>query len=161
MRQSLSPRQLLFRAQVVVLATCCLSNTMVRNRFGTAFVMTRVGEKRIRAVTTNHRPPCHSILSRSMVSSHVPHIDGHSVLNATIENRLDDKGANSSTRNSTSTKSGKSRQKAPIPPLADPSSFPKCAYEPRDFFSFKILHESSKSQARVGPPIATSGLRCW
>ena len=152
MRQSLSSRQLLVRAHVVVLATCCLSNTMVRNQFGAAFVVSRVGGKRIRALITNHRPPCHSILARSMVSAHVPPIDGHSVLNTTIENRMDDSVANSSTRHSTNTKMGKSksREVSPIPPLTDPSSFPKWAYEPREFFSFEILHESSKSQARVG-----------
>ena len=38
----------------------------------------------------------------------------------------------------------------PPPPLPDPSEFPAWAYEPRDFFRFEILHESSKSQARVG-----------
>lgn len=31
-----------------------------------------------------------------------------------------------------------------------PSDFPEWAYEPRDFFRFEILHQSSKSQARVG-----------
>jgi queuine tRNA-ribosyltransferase len=38
----------------------------------------------------------------------------------------------------------------PPPPLPDPSEFPDWAYEPRDFFRFEILHESKKSQARVG-----------
>lgn len=38
----------------------------------------------------------------------------------------------------------------PPPPLPDPSEFPAWAYEPRDFFRFEILHESTKSQARVG-----------
>jgi len=37
-----------------------------------------------------------------------------------------------------------------LPPLATPSDFPEWAYEPRDFFRFEILHQSSKSQARVG-----------
>jgi queuine tRNA-ribosyltransferase len=36
------------------------------------------------------------------------------------------------------------------PPPPDPSEFPDWAYEPRDFFRFEILHESTKSQARVG-----------
>jgi queuine tRNA-ribosyltransferase len=35
-------------------------------------------------------------------------------------------------------------------PPPDPSEFPDWAYEPRPFFHFEILHESSKSQARVG-----------
>eukprot|EP00934_Nitzschia_sp_Nitz4_P002307 Nitzschia sp. Nitz4//scaffold38_size140716//62125//63582//NITZ4_003143-RA/size140716-processed-gene-0.60-mRNA-1//-1//CDS//3329550066//2307//frame0 len=38
----------------------------------------------------------------------------------------------------------------PPPPQATPSDFPEWAYEPRDFFHFEILHESTKSQARVG-----------
>jgi queuine tRNA-ribosyltransferase len=38
----------------------------------------------------------------------------------------------------------------PPPPLPDPSEFPEWAYQPRDFFRFEIIHESSKSQARVG-----------
>jgi queuine tRNA-ribosyltransferase len=40
--------------------------------------------------------------------------------------------------------------KPPPPPLPEPSEFPDWAYEPRDFFRFEILHESTKSQARVG-----------
>ena len=36
----------------------------------------------------------------------------------------------------------------PPPPL--PSEFPSWAYEKRDFFAFEILHQSKKSQARVG-----------
>ncbi|CAJ1965889.1 unnamed protein product [Cylindrotheca closterium] len=35
-----------------------------------------------------------------------------------------------------------------LPPEA--SDFPEWAYEPRDFFRFEILHQSEKSQARVG-----------
>jgi queuine tRNA-ribosyltransferase len=38
----------------------------------------------------------------------------------------------------------------PPPPLADPSDFPDWAYQPRDFFKFEVLHQSTKSQARVG-----------
>lgn len=38
----------------------------------------------------------------------------------------------------------------PPPPLLGPDDFPEWAYEPRDFFRFEILHESTKSQARVG-----------
>ena len=37
-----------------------------------------------------------------------------------------------------------------LPVLPDPSEFPDWAYEPRSFFRFEILHESSKSRARVG-----------
>jgi hypothetical protein len=38
----------------------------------------------------------------------------------------------------------------PPPPRRGPDDFPEWAYEPRDFFRFEILHESTKSQARVG-----------
>jgi queuine tRNA-ribosyltransferase len=45
-----------------------------------------------------------------------------------------------------------SKRKRPIeyPPPPAPSEFPDWAYEARDFFRFEILHESSKSGARVG-----------
>jgi hypothetical protein len=36
------------------------------------------------------------------------------------------------------------------PSIPDPSEFPEWAHDSRDFFSFEILHESEKSQARVG-----------
>jgi queuine tRNA-ribosyltransferase len=36
------------------------------------------------------------------------------------------------------------------PPPPGPEDFPAWAYEPRDFFRFEILHQSTKSQARVG-----------
>ena len=42
------------------------------------------------------------------------------------------------------------RAPPPPPPIPEPSEFPDWAYKPRDFFRFEILHESSKSQARVG-----------
>ena len=42
------------------------------------------------------------------------------------------------------------RMPPPPPPIPDPSEFPDWAYEPRDFFRFEVLHESTKSQARVG-----------
>lgn len=38
----------------------------------------------------------------------------------------------------------------PPPPAPDASEFPDWAFEPRDFFRFEILHQSTKSQARVG-----------
>lgn len=54
---------------------------------------------------------------------------------------------------SKSKSSSKSKPKSPPPPppkLLGPDDFPDWAYEPRDFFRFEILHESTKSQARVG-----------
>ena len=47
-------------------------------------------------------------------------------------------------------KSSKKVDKTPPPPLPEPSDFPDWAYEPRDFFRFELLHQSTKSQARVG-----------
>jgi hypothetical protein len=49
-----------------------------------------------------------------------------------------------------STKSKASKSKPPPPKLLGPDDFPDWAYQPRDFFRFEILHESTKSQARVG-----------
>jgi queuine tRNA-ribosyltransferase len=39
---------------------------------------------------------------------------------------------------------------SPLLPLQTSSDFPDWAYQPRDFFRFEILHQSTKSQARVG-----------
>jgi queuine tRNA-ribosyltransferase len=36
------------------------------------------------------------------------------------------------------------------PPQQDPSSFPDWAYEPRDYFRYELIHQSTKSMARVG-----------
>jgi queuine tRNA-ribosyltransferase len=44
----------------------------------------------------------------------------------------------------------KQRKQRPIVPPPLPSDFPDWAYEPRDFFKFEIIHESTKSRARVG-----------
>jgi queuine tRNA-ribosyltransferase len=38
----------------------------------------------------------------------------------------------------------------PPPPAPEASEFPGWAFEERDFFRFEVLHESTKSQARVG-----------
>ena len=90
-----------------------------------------------------------------MVSTHGVSVGDHGSLNTTMDRSGDGFAATSSDAESeTKKKRNRKRKKKqpppPIPPLADPSSFPDWAYEPRDFFSFEILHESSKSQARVG-----------
>jgi queuine tRNA-ribosyltransferase len=51
---------------------------------------------------------------------------------------------------STQRRSKYKKSKPDPPPITDPSEFPDWAYEPRDYFRFEILHQSSKSQARVG-----------
>ncbi|KAL3943182.1 MAG: hypothetical protein SGBAC_002743 [Bacillariaceae sp.] len=48
-----------------------------------------------------------------------------------------------------------STKSSSIPPAeqalpADSADFPEWAYDPRDFFRFEIIHQSEKSQARVG-----------
>ncbi|KAI2504750.1 queuine tRNA ribosyltransferase [Fragilaria crotonensis] len=48
------------------------------------------------------------------------------------------------------TRKSKPKEEGPPPPLPEPSDFPQWAYEPRDYFRFEILHQSTKSQARVG-----------
>ena len=57
------------------------------------------------------------------------------------DNNNDDKGEK---------KKKLSKRLQPPPRLPDPSEFPDWAYEPRSFFRFEILHESTKSRARVG-----------
>uniref|UniRef100_A0A7S2VA37 tRNA-guanine(15) transglycosylase-like domain-containing protein n=1 Tax=Entomoneis paludosa TaxID=265537 RepID=A0A7S2VA37_9STRA len=44
------------------------------------------------------------------------------------------------------------RRKQPVvyPPPPEPSEFPDWAFEPRDFFRYELIHQSTKSQARVG-----------
>ena len=48
--------------------------------------------------------------------------------------------------------SSSKRRKKPIvyPPPPTPSEFPDWAFKPRDFFSYELLHQSTKSRARVG-----------
>ena len=56
----------------------------------------------------------------------------------------------SSTTTNNSTKINKSSSSKSYPPPPDPSTFPGWSYQPRDFFWFEIIHESTKSLARVG-----------
>ena len=44
----------------------------------------------------------------------------------------------------------KKKRRQVFPPPPGPEEFPDWSYQERDFFRFEILHESSKSQARVG-----------
>lgn len=44
------------------------------------------------------------------------------------------------------------------PPLPSPSDFPSWAYHPKPYFRFEILHQSSKSLARVGQIITPNGI---
>ena len=55
-----------------------------------------------------------------------------------------------STKISSSSSKKISSRSTIYPPPPDPSTFPPWSYEPRDFFHFEILHESTKSLARVG-----------
>lgn len=48
----------------------------------------------------------------------------------------------------TATKATKSKQQFSPPP--DPSTFPSWSFEPREFFRYELIHQSTKSQARVG-----------
>ena len=65
---------------------------------------------------------------------------------------VSDADTQASGNNSTKAKSSSSskRRRFTYPPPPDTSSFPSWSYEPRDFFRFEILHESTKSLARVG-----------
>jgi queuine tRNA-ribosyltransferase len=91
-------------------------------------------ESRCRAFVVNSR----SFSSKkSLVRSMVAQIDGSSL-------PTNGMGASQSKR------SKHAKTKMPPPPIPDPSEFPDWAYEPRDFFRFEVLHESTKSQARVG-----------
>ncbi len=59
--------------------------------------------------------------------------------------------ATNATKFSQETKRNKFKRASQLPPpMPEPSEFPDWSYEPRDFFRFEILHESTKSQARVG-----------
>jgi len=42
------------------------------------------------------------------------------------------------------------RKKFAPPPLPEPSQFPDWSYEARDYFRFELVHQSTKSMARVG-----------
>ncbi len=67
-------------------------------------------------------------------------------------NELDSGGKN----NFSGSKSGSSNHSKPPnpkqahPPPPHPSTFPPWSYDPRPFFHFEILHQSSRSLARVG-----------
>ena len=76
-------------------------------------------------------------------------------LSMVTTNIMDSSSSIPSNRTGTSSennqKRSKHRRSTPIPPpTPDPSEFPDWAYEPRDYFRFEIIHESSKSGARVG-----------
>lgn len=57
-----------------------------------------------------------------------------------------DDESNINSSNNTATQQRKNRP--PSPP--DPSTFPSWSYDPRPFFHFEILHQSTRSLARVG-----------
>ena len=50
------------------------------------------------------------------------------------------------------TTSSNKRRRKPVeyPPPPSPKEFPDWAYEPRDYFRFELVHQSTKSMARVG-----------
>lgn len=61
--------------------------------------------------------------------------------------------ADETTRNTTATRKHQKMHNAtslPPPPPPDPSTFPPWSYTPRPFFEFELIHQSTKSSARVG-----------
>jgi queuine tRNA-ribosyltransferase len=48
------------------------------------------------------------------------------------------------------TKTKKKNQQYPFPPLQIATDFPDWSYEPRDYFRYELIHQSTKSNARVG-----------
>ena len=74
------------------------------------------------------------------------------IVDSDLQTNSTDSSSNND-RNSSDASSTKTKRKpraTTYPPPPDPSTFPSWSYEPRDFFHFEILHESSKSLARVG-----------
>ncbi|KAL7557405.1 hypothetical protein ACA910_016640 [Epithemia clementina (nom. ined.)] len=57
-------------------------------------------------------------------------------------------GSSSSEKSNSSKR--RTSQKIVFPPPQPASEFPDWAFEPRSFFSYELIHRSSKSQARVG-----------
>lgn len=59
--------------------------------------------------------------------------------------------ANDATTVTNSSSSSTRRRRQPLPPIMPtPNDFPSWSFQPRDFFRFELLHQSTKSQARVG-----------
>lgn len=81
-------------------------------------------------------------------------VNGNNPLPTTTNQTYDSTNINSTTSSSSSSKNnkrgGKNKRSVKYDDPPGPSEFPDWAYEPRDFFRFEILHESKKSQARVG-----------
>lgn len=44
----------------------------------------------------------------------------------------------------------KKNARLPLPPLPTVNDFPEWSYQPRDFFRYELIHQSTKSNARVG-----------
>lgn len=70
--------------------------------------------------------------------------------NAFHQNTTTEVNSCSNYTNTSNSSSSRRRRSAPPLPPTPASDFPAWAYEPRDFFSFEILHTSTKSRARVG-----------
>ena len=69
---------------------------------------------------------------------------------ATVSDADTQASDNNSTKAKSISSSRSNRRRFTYPPPPDTSSFPSWSYEPRDFFRFEILYESTKSLARVG-----------
>jgi queuine tRNA-ribosyltransferase len=75
-------------------------------------------------------------------------ISGEEVNKATVLSIINESDADTAelkTNNST-----KRRRRTILPPMPTPADFPAWSFEGREFFRYELLHQSTKSQARVG-----------
>ena len=93
----------------------------------------------------NRRSNCRTNLS-GLFSTNAPPIDND-------EDKLIEKSDENNRMNTTAVAkqhTNNKRQTSYYPPPPESSTFPPWSYAPRSFFEFEILHQSTKSAARVG-----------
>ena len=88
-----------------------------------------------------HAPTC-------LFSTTAPSIESAS--NATQEVATPSSSDGTITNNCNKKKNKKNQNTTTYPPPPDASTFPSWSYSPRPFFHFELLHQSTKSAARVG-----------
>ena len=146
----------MFRTQPSITTSFAFTmNNIVRgstHRGSAASVAARSLVQSIRRVTKikkPHRNICHATETTAS-SNTVSHSENLSLApnRGDIDSckSLDDDSIINSSSNNTATQQRQSRP--PSPP--DPSTFPSWSYDPRPFFHFEILHQSTRSLARVG-----------
>lgn len=130
------------------------SSTVIRTRTATLWTFQDTPQRTFRKNRSSVRLTSSSVNDQS-ADQEQQNVDHHPITNNTAAtSAMDEKGSDNTQADNPPINTRSKRSAVPFVPepphLPTPDEFPSWSYEDREYFRFEIIHQSSKSQARVG-----------